>query len=248
VDVCLTSRRGGAGGHWSRDLARAAAAALVSAGCTVRWLCALTMDEALPDVPAGVEFLPVRGAVPPFRRVHARLVDTAADIGLAHALRPRPADIVHDFGLGAPGSANLLWIAERMGSLGVATVRAAEALCHRQDLVDWQRQECRVFDDPARCTRCCLSPDARSLSTAGALAGRALAWLRGLSPFPNRHAFATRFDVAVGGLGSASLVLVEHAAEAGRLAQAGVSSARSGNLAEAHGPALAKSYAELLAD
>jgi hypothetical protein len=154
---------------------------------------------------------------------------------------------VHDFGLGAPGSANALWIAERMGAVGVATVRAAEVLCHRQDLVDWQHQDCRVFDDPARCTRCCLSPGARSLSVPAAFAGRSLAWLRGFSPFPNLHAFATRFDVAVGGLGSASLVLVEHADEAGLLAQAGASSVRSGNLAAAHGPVLAGTYAELLA-
>jgi hypothetical protein len=249
VDVCLLSRRGGAGGHWSQQLARVAAEALSASGCRVRWLCALTLDEPLPSA-HGIELLPVRGRVAPFRRVHGRLTDTAMDIALARSLRHRPADIVHDLGLGAPGSASMLWLAERMGATGVATVRAAEVLCHRQTLIDWQQRDCRVFDDPARCTLCCLTASTGALSPAGAMAGRALSWLRGLSPFPNRHAFATRFDVVVGGLGSASLVLVEHATEAELLVAAGVRARamRSGNLAEAHGPVLARAYAELLAD
>jgi hypothetical protein len=249
VDVCLLSRRGGSGGHWSQQLARVAAEALSSSGCKVRWLCALTLDEPLPPAP-GIELLPVRGRVPPFRRVHGRLTDTAMDVALAHTLRHRPADVVHDLGLGAPCSASMLWLAERMGATGVATVRAAEVLCHRQTLIDWQQRDCRVFDDPARCTHCCLTASAGALSPAAAMAGRALSWLRGCSPFPNRHAFATRFDVVVSALGSASLVLVEQAAEAELLVTAGVRARamRSGNLAEAHGPVLARAYAELLAD
>lgn len=249
MEVCLLSRRGGAGGHWSQHLARTAAESLASAGHAVRWLCALTADAALPVVPAGVELVPVRGRVRPFRQVHARLSDVALDVALARTLRARPADIVHDLGFGAPGSAGALWLAERMGATCMATVRAAEVLCHRQTLVDERNRDCRAFADPGRCTACCLTAGSSALSPAGAAAGRALRWLGGRSPLPNPHAFTTRLDVVIAGLGSARLVMVQDAAEAELLTEAGIQerALRSGDLEAAHGAALARTCQDLLA-
>ena len=86
------------------------------------------------------------------------------------------------------------------------------------------------------------------MSTAAAATGRALRWLGGRSPLPNVHAFTTRLDVVIGGLGSARLVLVAEPAEAELLTAAGIPARgiRSGDLEAAHGAALAQSYAELL--
>jgi len=248
MEVCLLSRRGGAGDHWSQHLARAAAEALVSAGHAVRWLCALTPDAAMPTAAAPVELVPLRGRMRPFRQVHGRLCDTPLDVALSRTLRARPADIVHDVGFGAPGSAGALWLAQRMGATCLATVRAAEVLCHRQTLVDERQRDCRAFTDPGRCTACCLTPGSSALSPAAAATGRALRWLGGRSPFPNAHAFTTRLDVVIAGLGSASLVLVEDPAEAELLTTAGIHerALRSGDLQAAHGTALARTYADLL--
>jgi hypothetical protein len=135
-----------------------------------------------------------------------------------------------------------------MGATCLATVRAAEVVCHRQTLVDERHADCRAFADPERCTACCLTAGPSALSAGAALAGRALRWLGGRSPFPNPHAFATRLDVVIAGLGIARLVLVERTDEVELLTEAGIQARalRSGDLQAAHGPALASTYTELL--
>jgi hypothetical protein len=244
MEVCIVSRRFGSQPHWSEAAAAAAAQSLALAGCPVRWLQA---GAAAPSGSTpGVEAVPVPGGIAPFRSVAGRIGGVALDVALTRALRQRPAEIVHDFGYGAPGSANTLWIAARMGARCVATVRAAEVLCHRQTLVDGWGNACREFSDPVRCTACCLLPAGAGLSPAAAALGRAMRALGGFSPFPNPLAFRNRMDILVGGLALAEAVFVHDDGEAALLAGVGL---KQPVLRRAGGPddLLAGVYRELLA-
>lgn len=201
-------------------MAAAAARSLAAAGCSVRWLAAAAPGSEIAA--EGVEVVAVPRRAQPFRRVRRRSEDRAMDLALARTLRARPADVVHDFGFGAPGSAGTLWIAERMGSRAVATVRAAEVLCHRQTLIDGWGSRCDEFADPARCTGCCLRHGGGGLSPAAARVGRALRWLGRISPFPNPGAFKNRTDLILGGLALAGIVFVGDEADAALLSRAGL--------------------------
>ncbi|GAB4143726.1 MAG: hypothetical protein Fur0037_11400 [Planctomycetota bacterium] len=201
MDVLLVSQRGSAGPHWSERFALAAARALIAAGARVRWLRAVERGEPRRIEPldgADVEEVPGRSA--PFRSVMGRISDPAVEEALTRMLRPRPADIVHHFGLGAPGSAIVTWIADRMGSLAVATVMARELLCHRQTLRDGDGADCRSTSDPDRCAACCIRSDSFALTPAQSLAARMLRRVGGLSPFPSANAFRSRADLLLGGL------------------------------------------------
>jgi hypothetical protein len=81
---------------------------------------------------------------------------------------------------------------------------------------------CERFDEPARCTACCLSPWEHGLSPTAAWLGRRLEALGALSPLPNLPAFQNRLDVVAGGLLSAQLVTAPDAADLARLEQLGV--------------------------
>lgn len=248
MDVVLISHRGGRVPHWSSGVAEAAAATLARAGCRVRWLQATTGGGEPPPCPEGVECHPVSGAIGAFRRVTARLRDAAMDDLLTRQLRRQPADVVHDVGFGAPGSANTLWIADRMGARAAATVRAAEVVCHRQTLVDATGAGCRDFLDAARCTACCLAPGAGGQSRARSALARAAGVLGAFSPFPNANAFAIRSESLLGGLTSAGLLLAAEAGEGEALATAGIRlrTFRSGPLAELHGASLLPLYRSML--
>ncbi len=119
---------------------------------------------------------------------------------LAGLLRVRPAGAVVHLGVGARGSTNVLWLAERMGARVFAAVRAAEVLCHRGDLVDERGRTCTTFDDADRCSVCC-----------------ATRWRR----VPRRE-FENRIDLLVAGLQTAAAVLVGSAEEATQLEGLGV--------------------------
>lgn len=91
-------------------------------------------------------------------RVHEvkkSLGDLGTERRLVAHLRAHPARFVVHVGLGAGGSPNLLWLAERMGSAAVAVVRPVEIVCRRGDWIDERGQACRTVDDVARCSVCC---------------------------------------------------------------------------------------------
>lgn len=226
MDVLLLSNRGDAAPHWSEAWALAAARALAAQGAAVRWLRAATPASAAPPpLPAGVEVETVVGTRPPFRRVAGQLDDPPFDAALARLLRPRPSDVVHHFGYGAPGSGLAPWLADRMGSATVATVRAAELACHRQTLVDETAAACRRLGEADRCTACCRVPGPAALAPAAARCERLLRWLGGRSPFPHRTAFANRFDLLASGLQACALVLAPTPLDAELLLAAGLARA-----------------------
>lgn len=247
MDVLLLSNRGGDAPHWSHAWALAAARHLAGHGARVRWLRAAIAGDAPPALPAGVEVATVVGALPPFRRVEGRIDDAAFDAALTRLLRPRPSGLVHHFGFGAPGSGLSTWLADRMGSHAVATVRACELLCHRQDLVDEHGGICRTLGDADRCTQCCRTPP--GLSSAQARAAQALRWLGGCSPFPHRIGFLNRFDLLAAGLQVCKAVLVPSALDRELLLGAGFAAAASvvPDDAEAAAALLPPLYAALLA-
>jgi hypothetical protein len=223
MDVLLLSNRGAeAAPHWSEALAATVAGGLASAGATVRWLCSTTPYRAVPVAPAGVELLTLRGGTPPFRSVQARNEELAVDVALTRQLRRRPADVVIHFGLGSPGSANTCWFADRMGAATVAAVRVAEALCHRQTLIDASGAVCREVTDPERCTRCCSAGDAAGLGpTQSKLAG-ACRVFGSMSPFPHSNAFKTRFDLVFASLQVTAAIYVSREADREQLIAAGL--------------------------
>lgn len=222
MDVVLVSARtADVHPHWSVGLCRSVAGELAAAGARVQWLCPTAVGEPAPPPVPGVEIAAVEGSVPSFRCVEARVGDTATDQQLARMLRPlRRAHVVH-CGLGAAGSATPLWLAERMGARPIAVVTAREVLCARQTLVDCTGARCDRFDDPQRCTECTSAPWSQGLSPLQAKCARALRFLGGHSPFPNRIAMLSRSDLVLGSLMLAD-VLVADAVEKEQLVVAGV--------------------------
>jgi hypothetical protein len=208
--------------HWSEALALAAVRGLVAAGTRVRWFVATSADTPPPAAPSGVELVAVRGALPPFRRVQAQVEDPALEIALGASLRQRPADVVLHIGFGSPGSVSTLWLAERMGAVGLATVAAREVLCHRQTLIDEHGHDCRTLLDPDRCVECCCTTTREGLSPIQAGCARLLQRLGGWSPLPSTPRFQNRFDLVIGSLQLARVVWVATAAEQELLATAGI--------------------------
>lgn len=222
MDVVLITARGTAATpHWSRRVADQVVAQLQRDGARVRWLCALGADETEPAPAEGIEVTPVRGAAVPFRKVLARVEDTALDVALARLLRPLARPVVAHLGFGAPGSVTTLWIAERMGARALAAVCVPEVLCHRGTLVDAGGAPCANALDPARCAECASAAWQNGLSPRQARVAR---WLRPLgawSPFPNENGFASRADLVLASLQLAT-VLVRDAAEGEALRAAGL--------------------------
>ncbi|MCA8966034.1 MAG: hypothetical protein H6838_13545 [Planctomycetes bacterium] len=183
--------------HWSFALGERLHSAMVDAGHEVRWLAPVVAGAGVPAQTAA-EVLRVGAA--PLHRVGDAILHDELERELANDLRARAADLVLHVGLGARGSANLLWLADRMGSRALAVVRAAEVLCHRGDLVDHRGESCTAIDDAERCRRCC----SKGLRRAG-------------------HAdLATRLDLLVCCLQVSAAVFVETATEVSQLEQVGV--------------------------
>ncbi len=220
MEAILVTQRGNGTGHWSLQLGTALAAALRDAGHRVRWLRAVHEGAAAPPAPEGVECADIVGNSGSFRRVHARVTDTACDVALTRMLRERPAQQLLHLGYGSAGSVNTLWIATRMGTNCRAVVRAAEVLCHRATLVDEAGRTCAAWEDVQRCTACCLTTGLLGRFESGL--GRLARGLGGLSPWPNPDAFRNRLELSVGNLQLADRVVVADAAEAAALRTAGI--------------------------
>ena len=224
MDVVLISARSAqAEPHWSRAVAADVARALAATGASVRWLCLSRTGETVAVAALDrVERMDLPAAVAPFRGVEARVTDNAMDVALAKELRRRPPDVVVHLGAGGPGSANALWLADRMGARAVGVVRAAELLCHRGDFRDERGLPCASILDAARCTACCTTASPGGLTTGAARAAACLRFLGGLSPYPSPVQFENRGDLLLASLQLAAAVVTGDAAEAELLTRAGL--------------------------
>lgn len=193
--------------HWSQAAAADLSRELVALGADVE--CFRVASAAVTSLPPKVPGARAHDfSLPHVASVHlvtAGMQHVALERELARSLRREHADAVVHLGVGAGGSPNVLWLAERMGSRVFAVVRGAEVVCHRGDLVDAAGRACSRFDDAATCRACC----ARSW------------WRR-----PPADEFVNRWDLLLGGLLAAAAVFVDEAAAVERLAATGVAPRR----------------------
>lgn len=146
--------------HWSHAAAADLAGQALARGAEVRWLAPCYRGQVLPAAPA-VGARTVTRAIhesvrpAPLARVAAGYRHVSLEVRLSGWLRELPGTPVVHFGLGAPGSPNALWLADRLGSRGFGVARGAEVVCHRGDLVDRDGLRCAVHDDAERCRWCC---------------------------------------------------------------------------------------------
>ncbi|MCA8976972.1 MAG: hypothetical protein KDC98_19770 [Planctomycetes bacterium] len=136
----------------------------------------------------------------PLHRVDAAICDAGSEIALAAILRHDLVDVVVHAGVGARGSPNMLWLAQRLGSDAVAVVRSAEVVCQRGDLVDGEGEACTDFADAERCAACCCHGKRR----------------------PRSDELRNRLDLFVAGLQACSTVWLGDDDQAERLEQVGV--------------------------
>jgi hypothetical protein len=187
------------GTHWSVAWSHVLVGAAVARGDHVRWLC--VGASAPPLVPgADVESLPWH-APRSLARVAAATTHVAVERRLSQILRERPRAAVVHVGVGAGGSPNVLWLAERLGSPAFAVVRAAEVVCHRGDLIDRDGKACSEHEDPLRCRWCCCTSF----------------WRR--APVVD---FANRADLLFAGLAAAERIFVPDEGDAAVLVAAGL--------------------------
>lgn len=224
MDVVLVSGRArGSASHPSRARTRVLAAELAAAGHSVRWVRPAAGAGPVEPV-AGVELLPVDSQAPPFAAVAASAADFATERTLSLAIRRRLPDVVHVLGYGCVTSPQTAWVADRLGVPVVVSVEARELLCHRGTLVDESGADCVEWDDPARCTACCLAPFEGGLTARQAQRARSWWWrlLPAWSPYPKPLDFENRSDVLVGGFLAAAVVLVASDVERDLVVRAGV--------------------------
>jgi hypothetical protein len=201
MQVLLISSPGaGRGPHWSHAAASGLQNALLAAGAQVHWFAAADAADA-PGRPAAGEFTPLVVPRQALHRVTAGTEHVALEVSLTQALRARPADAVVHLGVGARGSVNVLWLADRMGSAAFAVARASEVVCQRGDLIDDSAQACTIFEDADRCRACCSA-----------------SWLAR----PRADDFRNRLDLLVAGLQVCTAVFVSTAPEAAMLERIGV--------------------------
>lgn len=190
-----------AAGHWSHAAAADLARVLLVSGAHVEWFRVAHDGDDLPPPPPGTQMHAFAVRPFPLHRVAAANDAMPVEIALNRSLRAHHANVVVHLGAGARGSPNIAWIANRMGSVAHAIVRATEVVCHRGTLVDADNRPCTIADDAERCRSCC----SRS-------------WLQRARAFD----FVDRLDLLVGSLVLAAGVFVASAAEAERLAGVGV--------------------------
>lgn len=175
---------------------------LLAGGAQVVWFPVVAERAEAPSAPPGIHSF--AGSLlrrVPLHRVEAGTLDLPLEAALTRELRARPADAVVQVGVGARGSPNLLWIAERMGIAPFAVVRGSEVVCQRGDLVDAGGVSCVEFRDAARCAGCCSA-----------------SWWRRARGGDIQN----RIELLVAGLQVARRVLVGEEAEANWLEQVGV--------------------------
>lgn len=175
---------------------------LLAGGAQVVWFPVVAERAEAPSAPPGIHSF--AGSLlrrVPLHRVEAGTLDLPLEAALTRELRARPASAVVQVGVGARGSPNLLWIAERMGIAPFAVVRGSEVVCQRGDLVDRSGVRCAEFRDAARCAGCCSA-----------------SWWRRARGADIQN----RLELLVAGLQVARRVLVGDEAEADWLEQVGV--------------------------
>ncbi|MFK7739693.1 MAG: hypothetical protein AB8H80_05165 [Planctomycetota bacterium] len=177
--VVVSAAGEGGDPHWSTaragELVRAVPAWAAEAGheaqVALRWLA--EVDDHSPPLllptdtsaDADTALAAARAAgrtIEEFRRPtrgYTRVAENAAgipvEVALTRALRDLPGATVLHVGLGARGTPNVGWIAERMGSPTFAIVKTAELTCARGDRVDRSGASCSDWQDPERCRWCC---------------------------------------------------------------------------------------------
>lgn len=195
VRIVLVSSPGDqAAVHWSHAYAVELGRRLVEARAAVIWMASGRIGEQLPGSPAGIE----QRFPPPLPRLPLhRAADDNSDVQmealLARALREQPTAAVVHVGIGARGTPNVAWLAERMGSVPFAVARAAEVVCHRGDLIERGGAPCSDPLLPERCRTCCSTT-----------------WWR----TPRSDELQSRADLLVGSLLVADAVFLAQADEA----------------------------------
>lgn len=208
--VVVSSLGNGQEPHWSHAVAAELVGQALARGFAVRWLAPRHAGHALPALPGEgtrcvVREVFERGRPTPLARVASGYRDVQLEIVLTGWLRELPrAPVVH-VGLGARGSPNALWLADRLGSRAFAVARGAEVVCHRGDLVDRDGRRCEEYEDPERCRWCCTGP-----------------WWRR----PRVDDFANRIDLMAASLLAAESVAVSTDADRALLAELGVPAPR----------------------
>ncbi len=188
--------------HWSHAAAAAVGGELANAGHEVLWFAPMRPGQVPPPPPSGVELRGLlRRPLPPLHVVAAEHQDLDLEQALTRSLRERPAHVLCHVGVGARGSPNLGWLAERLGSVVFAVAQSAEVVCHRGDLLDRSGADCREFSSPERCRRCC-----------------AASWWRR----PSALAFLDRADSSAASLLAAEAVFVPTPTDGERLLQFGL--------------------------
>jgi len=190
-----------AAGHWSHAATAELARVLLVAGANVEWFRVAHAANDLPVPPPGTSLHAFRAPAVPLHRVAAANESMPLEIALTRSLRQHHANVVVHVGAGARGSPNVAWVANRMGSLALAVVRATEVVCHRGTLVDATNRPCTIADDPERCRSCCSK-----------------SWLQRA----RAGDFTDRLDLLVGSLALAAAVFVPSSMEGERLAAFGV--------------------------
>ncbi|MCB9877987.1 MAG: hypothetical protein H6835_10340 [Planctomycetes bacterium] len=179
----------GAAPHWSAGFADELGQLLAARGDAVRQL--------LPGRP--------EQAALPAAAVAAGNCDMQLECDLTTALREWPQAAVVHVGVGARGTPNVLWIADRLGSRAIACARGDELVCARGDLRDRDGLPCAEFVDAARCRRCCTT-----------------SWRRR----PHLPDLQNRTDLCVASLLVAELTFVRDDVDRQRLASLGLPAAR----------------------
>jgi hypothetical protein len=198
--LLISSPGAGPGLHWSHAAASALQEALLAAGAQAHWFAVVDAADA-PRRPAVGGFTPLAVPRHALHRVTAGTEHLELEVELTRVLRRNPADAVVHLGVGARGSVNVSWLADRMGSAPFAVARASEVVCQRGDLIDARAQPCSIFEDADRCRACC-----------------AASWLRR----PRSDEFRNRLDLLVVGLQVCSAVFVETEPEAAMLERIGL--------------------------
>lgn len=223
----------------------ALASALAGQGCAVRWLFPQRPGAHMPVAP-GVRAEPVSSLAPPPTRVDDRLLDAALETRAAELCVEDLPDIVHQLDFGGSSSANMPWVAARLGATSLVSLDPGRTLCQRGDLVHSSGRSCDEWLDPARCWACTLGVrgdgDLPPLS-------RGLAWLLGgvpFAPWPGPDAFLNRVELLQGGLQAARRLLVRRAEHVEMLASIGLRRDHFEVVPEPDAASLRALYARLL--
>jgi len=157
VQIVVVSSPGQGGEpHWSHEVAGDFARLAVKRGATVRWLAGLHVGQPVPAGEPGLQvFAHQDRPVLPISKVHASQLDDRLELALTECLRAEPDSTVVHFGVGGQGTPNVLWLSDRLGSRTYASVRGAELVCHRGDLLDRDKKICTEWSDADRCRWCC---------------------------------------------------------------------------------------------